>query len=277
MMGLVAEVVASRGAAALPHLQRSLVTHSRPRSHSLRSALLALAIALPALAGAQPAPPLPSLDGSTLQPGRWSYVATMERDGASIELARRTLSVTAADYAGTPAWLIVDETNARGQVMPDSIIVRRRDLAPLARAARMGPVRLAVVVAGDSLTGTMTAPGGEGVPIALELARPTMLGDAMMEEALTLLPLRAGWTGTVHELTPSPFGAALTPVTLTVVGEESVTVPAGTIPCWVVTAASGGVEQRLSVAKEGGRLVRRSSSPPQAPDVHYETVLVSGT
>jgi hypothetical protein len=249
------------------------------RSRPLRPTLVALAAslaggALSAIGAQPPASTSPTFDGSALKPGRWSYVATMERGGASIELARRTLSVTAAEYRGTPAWLILDETDAHGQLMPDSIIVRRSDLAPLARAARMGPVRLAVVAAGDSLTGTMSAPGGDELPVALELARPTMLGDAMLEVALTLLPLRAGWAGTVQELVPSPFGAALTPVTLTVVGEERVTVPAGTIDCWVVTAAAGGVEQRLSVAKVGGRLVRRSSTPPRAPDVHYETVLV---
>ena len=252
-----------------------------PHSRPLRQSLLALAAAVAGaalsapVAGAQsPAAPL-TLDGSALQPGRWSYVATMERGGASIELARRTLSIREAEYLGTPAWLILDETDAHGQLMPDSIIVRRSDLAPLARAARMGPVRLAVVAAGDSLRGIMSVPGGDELPIALELAPSTMLGDAMLEVALTLLPLRAGWTGTVQELAPSPFGAALTPVTLTVVGEERVTVAAGAIDCWVVTAAAGGVEQRLSVARSDGRLVRRSSTPPRAPDVHYETVLVS--
>ena len=265
-----AATAADRRAAARSISSSCLVTRSRP----YRLALLAIFLAVPVIAGAQSGDGLPVLDGSALQAGSWTYRATMEREGASVELARRTVSVAAADYLGVPAWLIVDETDARGQLMPDSLIVRRSDLAPLARAARMGPVRLAVVVAGDSITGTMSAPGGEAVPISLQLAPSTMLGGAMVEEALTLLPLRAGWTGTVHELTPSPFGAALTPVTLTVAGEESVTVPAGTIACWVVTAASGGAEQRLWVAKADGRLVRRSASPPQAPDVRYETVLV---
>lgn len=246
------------------------------RSRPLRHAFLALLVAAPSALLAQDASPgtLPTLDGASLHPGRWSYAATMERDGTSIELARRVVTVAPTDYRGTPAWLIVDETNARGQLMPDSVWVRRSDLAPLARSAVMGPLRVAMTAAGDSITGAMRAPGGEEVPIAVAVEPATMLSGAVLEEALTLLPLRAGWSGTVHELVLGPTGAWLTPVTLTVVGEESVTVPAGTIPCWVLTAASGGAEQRLSVAKDDGRLVRRSATPPQAPEVHYETVLV---
>ncbi|HEU4629032.1 MAG TPA: hypothetical protein VFS08_04780 [Gemmatimonadaceae bacterium] len=249
--------------------------HARSLRRALATLLLAAPAAVAVPAAAQSAPSAaPALDGARLQPGRWTYTATMERDSASIQLARRVVTVSAADYQGTPAWLLVDETNARGQVMPDSVWVRRDDLAPLARSAVMGPLRLAVRAIGDSLTGALRAPGAEEAPIALSAPPGTMLNAAMLEAALTLLPLRAGWTGTLHELAPGPTGAALVPVTLAVTGEEAVTVPAGTIPCWVMTAGSAGVEQRLWVAKADGRLVRRSSSPPQAPDVRYETVLV---
>ena len=76
-----------------------------------------------------------------------------------MKLARRTLSVSPATAGGEAAWLILDVTEARGQTMTDSLLVRRADLRPLSRAAQIGPLRLETRFAADSITGSLSAPG----------------------------------------------------------------------------------------------------------------------
>lgn len=241
-------------------------------------ALLALlaAGALPAQQpAAAPAPaaadPLAGLSAASLQPGRWVYRSTMTRGEQSVELARRTLTVAPA---GDSAWLILDVAEARGQSMTDSLLVRRRDLRPLSRAATMGPLRLQATFGPDSVSGALTAPETPGAPIALAMGPGFVANMGMLESALTLLPLHAGWTGVVRQLVANPAGLAVMPLELTVTGEDTVTVPAGRFPSWTVTAASAGTEQRLWLAKADGRLLRVSATPPQMPDLVYETVLV---
>ena len=241
-------------------------------------AFLSLAAA-PALdAQAPPAPfgpdPLAALGVDALRPGSWTYRSTVEREGATVELGRRTLTVRATEHEGTPAWLILDDTRARGQAMTDSLVVTRAELRPLRRVADMGPMRIELAFPGDTIRGTMAVPGGQAAEVLLTTGeRRVVVNSGMLETVLPLLPLSVGWTGTVAQLTPSPLGAAVVPLTLTVTGEDSVTVPAGTFAAWRVTAAAGGAEQRLWLAKDTGRLLRQEAAPPSS-DVVYRTELV---
>ena len=221
------------------------------------------------------ADPLAGLAGAALRPGSWTYQSSMVRGGQSVELARRVLTVAPATVGGEAAWLILDVTEARGQTMTDSLLVRRADLRPLSRAAQMGPLRLETRFGGDSITGSLSAPDAPAAPIAMPAGSGLVANMGMLEAAFTLLPLQVGWKGVVRQLVPNPSGLAVMPLELTVTGEEAVTVPAGSFPSWTVTAASAGVEQRLWLSKADGRLLKVSATPPQVPDLTYETVLVS--
>jgi len=227
----------------------------------------------PAAASAGP-DPLAALGADALRAGSWTYRSTVERDGATVELGRRTLTVRATEQDGAPAWLILDETRARGQAMTDSLVVAREDLRPLRRVADMGPMRIVLAFPGDTIRGTMAVPGGDAAQVLLTPGeRRVVVNSGMLETVLPLLPLAAGWSATIPQLTPSPLGAAVVPLRLTVTGEDSVTVPAGTFAAWRVTAAAAGAEQRLWLAKDTGRLLRQEAAPPSS-DVVYRTELV---
>src|SRR5688572_10988326 len=96
---------------------------SRPARRVLLAAAVTALLAAPL--GAQDstaAPPaLAGLRASGLRPGSWTYAATVTREGASIELARRTLTIAPAMHEGVAAWLLLDRTSARGQTMTDSL------------------------------------------------------------------------------------------------------------------------------------------------------------
>lgn len=250
------------------------------RPATLAARVAALATLCSAALGAQdstaaPGPdPLAGLAAGGLRAGSWTYQSSMVRGTQSMELARRVLTVSPATAGGEPAWLILDVTEARGQTMTDSLLVRRADLRPLARAAQMGPLRLEARFGADSVTGSLSAPDAPSAPIAMPSGPGLVANMGMLESAFTLLPLRAGWTGTVRQLVPNPGGLAVMPLVLTVTGEEEVTVPAGSFPSWTVTAVSAGTTQRLWLSKADGRLLKVTATPPQVPDLTYETVLV---
>jgi hypothetical protein len=90
-----------------------------------------------------------------------------------------------------------------------------------------------------------------------------------------LLPLGAGWTGSVY-VAPLPSGR-YTPTILRAVGDERVSVPAGTFDCWRVTVEHDDhVWLTLWVGKRPRQLVKAAFAPdPQGRTLPFETVLIS--
>ena len=229
-------------------------------------------------AAAPPAPTAPalsfdSIDGDRLAPGTWSYVQTVTRRDATVELGQRVLTVSAASEGGRPAWLLVDEMHAHGQIFRDSLFVRRGDLRPIRQHGEVGPMSVRLAFPGDSVTGTIELPGAPTIPVALGGSPHPVVSAGMLESLLTLVPLDSGWAASVGQLVVSPVGTAVLPITLTVVGEETVTVPAGTFPAWVVEISTTETAQHLWLDRATGRLLRARNPAPGMPDVVYETVL----
>ena len=57
------------------------------------------------------------------------------------EWLRERTTVVATEHEGTPAWLILDDTRARGQTMTDSLVVARADLDRLRDRPGWRPAR----------------------------------------------------------------------------------------------------------------------------------------
>ncbi|HEY0971186.1 MAG TPA: hypothetical protein VGE02_09485 [Gemmatimonadales bacterium] len=259
------------------------------KSHPLASLAVAAALLAPASTLAQdstaapvPAPPSApalspgSLDGSRLAAGAWSYVSTVTRSGATVELGRRTLTVSRAEEGGRPAWLLLDETSGHGQTFRDSLFVARAGLEPIRQHAEAGPMSVRLRFSHDSVTGAIELTGAPTTPVAFEVSSPPVANAGMLESILALAPLDSGWEASIGQLVVSPVGTAVLPITIRVVGEETVTVPAGTFPTWIVEIVTSEVAQRLWVDRATGRLVRARSEAPGMAGVTYETVLVEG-
>lgn len=257
----------------------------------MRNSLLLLAgmLAAPALAAQQPAQqpaqappaesqldvaePLVAPPSASLASGSWSYRIQLSRRGQTIDLARRTLTV-GPDPSDSSVLLLVDDTDARGQVTSDSLFLSRDGLRPQRRSAAMGPVRIALTFASDSIRGLMTAAGGEPLTVSLPVVPGLVANGAMLESLFTVAPLADGWAATAVQVAPGPTGTALAPATFRVMAADSVTVPAGTFAVWKLVGTAGGAEQWLWLDRASGRLVRSQMSPPLSPDVTYVTELV---
>ena len=253
--------------------------------------ILFAAVAVAPRAGAQTAPPGPGalppgppvLDTAPLltrpvlpavQPGTWRYSLQVARNGQSMELAQRTVTVEAAP-GNADAWRVIDETNAHGQLLGDTVLLARRDLHPLQRRASLGPVRLSLDFDADSVRGLISAPAAPPVPVTLPMSPAVVANGASLETLLTTLPLADDWAATVLQVAPSPVGVSLALLTLRVIGEDSVEVPAGRFAVWVVRVSSGDAQQAYWLARDSGRLIGMLVTPPQSPDVRYLTVLTA--
>ena len=85
---------------------------------------------------------------------------------------------------------------------------------------------------------------------------------AMLESILRIAPIQVGWEDTVVTLSVSLTGASVSPTRIYVVGEDRVTVPAGTFDCWVVAAQSEGSKGLYWVTKRDPIVVRSTLDVP---------------
>jgi hypothetical protein len=255
----------------------------------MHGGVAALTLAPVALCGQTPpsksqtAPPTPAARAAPpiattgpVRAGRWKYTTTVTQGDKSQSLGTRTLSVTAVTYKGTAAWLILETRDAGAMQAADSLYVTRAALVPLRRSYQMGPARVVNEFTNDSILGSVVLPQGS-MPIAMAMRPGVMVNGNMLEVALQGASLRRGWTGSAEMLIVGPEGAATVPVELQVVGEESVTVPAGTYQTWLTVVKGEQVDQRLWIGKDGNEIVKVAISVPQMPGTVAETALIEAS
>jgi hypothetical protein len=255
----------------------------------LLAALLAGALATPTLTrgqGSAPeratpterdAPqPLRVRDATKLRGGVWRYVNRVVAGADTQDVGARTLLVVPATFERAPAWLVVELSSVPS--MPaasgvDSIYLSQSNLAPLYRAMHFGAAELVSRFTPDSITGHMTLPQGV-IPIAFHNQPGIVVNGASLELALRLTPLARGWQGTADLLAVSRAGATTDRVALRVVGEQRVTVPAGTFDAWMVELSGAPSRQRIWVDKRSGDVVKLTITGADQPALVAETVLV---
>jgi hypothetical protein len=243
-------------------LLRAIITCS-PCAASAQDGLLAAA------------PPIGVVDARALAPGRWTYVTTANAGGQTQKIDR-TLAIAAGSVAGTAAWLLVETQSAVSGSITDSLYVTRADASPIRHVLQRGADKLvAHDFSADSIHGSVMTPDGRSSPVATGYRAGPLVSGSMLEAMLRLLPLSVGWSASSQMLAAGPQGNLLVPIQLSVTGQDTVTVPAGTFPSWVLVLRAQNSEQRLWVAKRGRELVKLSTSPQ--PGVTVETVLVATT
>ena len=258
-------------------------------SSIIRTAL-ALAVLAPSTVAAQggaprPASPAPAgaaskvpvaqvkVDGRQLRAGTWNYRSTATANGQTRTIDR-VLTLAPATLNGSTAWLVVDSQGEPPMRMYDSLYLSRDAMLPLRHRLRAGPNSVALDFGRDSAKGTMTLPQGSG-PVAAAYTPGTMVTGTMLEMYLRLLPLAPGYKGSLTLGALSPRGTQLAPVSVEVMGEESVTVPAGSFATYVVALKGQGSEQKIWVNKATKEVVKINAAFAQMPGAKIETVLMA--
>jgi hypothetical protein len=224
----------------------------RSRSASRRwPAFLLAALALCLLAGcSQPAPVGLLFNAAPWQAGETHTFRVTDVDGNRAGLA--TFSMTAGvDDAGEATWLLTRITQTQGDTETITATVSAAGFRPsaslLTRTSAAGVETVdaryngpAVEMVLTTLANVKTNQRAEVPSDVREMATLPMLVRA--------LPLASDYATQIN--TFLPVVGLLDRVTIRVVGDESVTTPAGAYDAWVVTLDTGDAVSRLWIAKE---------------------------
>lgn len=195
-------------------------------------------------------------------------------DSLSVPIGGRTISAGQATYQGSPAWLLLETRTTERGLATDSLLVRRDDMRPLHWGATLGPARLSAEFVSDTaLFGATSGPTGRRSVVAA-VPPGALISGAMLETMLRLLPLQPGWRDSTVAVSITLGSNLLLPTTLSVVRQESVSVPAGTFDCWVVDARAAGAETFYWVSRQNPVVVRSIQALPNMGGARLVTELM---
>jgi hypothetical protein len=125
----------------------------------------------------------------------------------------------------------------------------------------------------DSIFGALTSPLGRQ-NVVLPNRDDLLINMMDVDVILGALPLSAAWRDSAQMILLDPGGAAITPVSLAVEGEERVIVPAGEFDCWVVSLETERASERVWLTKQGQIVVRSEQVLPELGGATLTRVLV---
>jgi dipeptidyl aminopeptidase/acylaminoacyl peptidase len=143
---------------------------------------------------------------------------------------------TVKEEGGT--WVVSDAAKLPGGEALDTTTLAKDTLVPLKRQVKQGPVTIEMAFEGAKATGTM-AMGGAPKAFSVELGGGAFAEGSGAEDALACLPLAEGYTVVFRNVDLQRQKVQLKRAK--VLGQEPVTVPAGTFKAWKVelTSAEG--------------------------------------
>ena len=190
-----------------------------------------------------------------LHTGTWKYQVSLALGGQEISIsATSTITATADGYTAAETL----ETPAGDA--SDTATLDKTTLAPKHRTVQQGPAHIDIDFAGGKATGTLEM-GGNKTPVSVDLGGALFADGPGAAQVIASLPLAEGYTTTFRNL--DLLKQKVKTLQLTVVGSESVTVPAGTFDAYKVDISNeGSSEMTLWIAKKTQTPVKVKTSPP---------------
>lgn len=245
---------------------------------------------LPSSMYAQEAPAAPAaspigrIDGDTVHPMTMEYELTWTGNGQKLPPPERGwASLERATYQGVRAWRITTAWRGHDTDLPETTYVDRRSLHPLARVARnVGFSHYTVTqrFVGDSLVGLMRGSGREHkIARALPPERaPFLAGEGAPLLLFRSVKIDRDWRGSASIVgwgaVPSDL---IYPIEIRVVGEERVTVPAGTFDCWKLAITDKRHLQNVWLRKSDLLAVMSRDADKSPGKVQQIVLLSAGT
>lgn len=196
-----------------------------------------------------------AVDVSRARAYRRSFdIVVTTRDSATV-IGRRDVSMSPTEYAGAPAWLIVE---SRSGVVPsaESLFVAQ-DMRPIHWSAWQGRARLGTEFVGDSIFGATSRPGGGNRNVVIPAPPDLMVSSAMVETLLPLLPLQTDWSDSVTVLSLDLARDSIIPSEIAVIGEERYVADSSQArPVWIVALRAEQRNVLFWIAKDDGEVLR---------------------
>ncbi len=203
---------------------------------------------------------------ANLAAGVASYKGTLEANGRSHPIA---LTRTVKD-AGE-VWLVTDALTLPMGTATDVTTLDKSTLVVRKRSIQHGPAKIEISCDDGSATGTLTLDGGETKQLAINAGGELFADGAGADAALALLPLAEGYATSFRNLDLMRQKVAVKQ--LQVVGQEEVTVAAGTFKTWKAEVKSGEGDQgqmTLWVAADSHKVVKMKAAAPMGGSVTTE-------
>lgn len=201
------------------------------------------------------------IDAASLKAGQFVYQTTLERDAGTSILGTRTVTVSAATYAGGPAWLVLETRTGDGIGGIDSLFTDRMSLRAVHWSSTLGEARLAAEFRGDTMYVGLTSPTGRR-SVTSNVPAGSLVSAGMLETMLRLAPLETAWEDSATTLSVSLGGNTVLPTRISVIGEDRVRVPAGEFDCWVVAIHADPARGLYWVTKHDPVVVRSALDVP---------------
>lgn len=165
--------------------------------------------------------------------GTFAYAGTIAMGPQSMPITMTRTVVAEGD-----AWVVTDTSKMpMGEAM-DATTLAKNTLIPLKRQVKQGPIAIEMVFEGTKATGTM-AMGPTPKPFSIELGGGAFADGSGAQDSLACLPLAEGYAVTFRNVDLQRQKVQLKQAK--VMGQEEVTVPAGTFKAWKleITSAEG--------------------------------------
>ena len=209
--------------------------------------------------------PLPAVDAQRLSAGTARYEASMAMQGRELELsATRELEFADDEQHGRIVRITSSSQGPMGSAT-DVVVLDAASLRPISRRVEQGPAVIEIDYGSEKVEGVIRA--GQEIPFSVELEAPAFGGDAGLQAAIAAMPLDADFRETVRAVEIG-MQQRVRVLVVDVVGEESVSVPAGEFEAWKVSVEpldGEGGSQTLWVTKSAPyRVVRSEITLPPA-------------
>jgi dipeptidyl aminopeptidase/acylaminoacyl peptidase len=195
--------------------------------------------------------PKPAVD---LQPGKYSYKGTIAAAGQTIPL-----TVTTEIKEENGAWVVNESAQLPMGVVSDISTIEKGSLVLKKRSVKQGPIAIDLDFTSSKATGTMSM-NGQPKAIDVNLDGALFADGAGTYSVIASLPLAQGYTTSFRNFDVKTQQVNVKQ--LSVVGIESVTVPAGTFEAYKVeiSSAGGGDKTYIWVARDTRKVLKSSTT-----------------
>ncbi len=197
----------------------------------------------------------PTMD---LKPGKYAYKVKLAVQGRDIEMDKM---IEVAEVGNT--WRVTENITSPMMSGSDESVVSKKTLMPVKRTAKQGGGTVEMTYTASKVTGSMNM-GGQNMAIDKPLDGALFADGGGASLMLATLPLADGYTTSFRNFDLASQG--IKTMTLSVLGKESVTVPAGTFETWKVdikpTDGSAGGQTIYVVADGSGRVAKEEAVIP---------------
>lgn len=205
---------------------------------------------------------IPTFKGDALKPYDSKMSIKMNVMGREMSMSA-SRSVKKAEWNGVKTWRVIEESTGPMGQGSDTLDLDATTLLPLRRSTIQGGgmATISLLFTPEKIEGKIKA-GPQEIPVNIKLSEPVVSDGAGMEVPISTLPLAKGYKATLN--TVEVMRGTTKKIGLEVIGEETVTVPAGSFEAFKIELkpADGEGGSTVWISKKERKTVKTETKLP---------------